>query len=265
MTAAPTLPPFTAAVYFYNGDTFQKFKTNRKGEWDPARHYGATMGYRTKGRCRPYLGDPAMREELSWLHVFCPWSIDVDVDFNRSVYDSLFLGFQYRSFLPQIGIVPGMAAHMKSTLGPVSLIAEWNGAIKEESFVDDRLLLISMTPRAWQVSLAYQFDWNPSIEEIGAQGTYLAISYSESRDLAGVTRFNNQNNEESRVGFIPKRRVAVDVGEWVLDNLRLALEYSWAKDYSRNQGGVAYSSPDFLIGGTGNSAHAFSAMLTFQW
>ena len=43
-------------------------------------------------------------------------------------------------------------------------------------------------PGAWQVQLGYQFGWNPYVEVVGAQGTYLAIGYSESRDLAGATR-----------------------------------------------------------------------------
>lgn len=259
----PVPPPFSAAFYLYNGDTFQS--ANRSGEWDPGRHYGATLGYRTRGSCRSSLDDPEAAGVLGWLRVLCPWAIDADVDFNRSVFDSNFLAFEYRSFLQQIGVVSGMAAHAKATLGPVGLVAEWNGAIDSTSFIDDRNLVVHMRPSAWQVSLAYQFDWNPSVESIGAQGTYVAFSYSESRDLAGVTRFNNQNNEENRIGFIPRRRIAVDVGEWVLENLRLAFEYAYALDYARNQAGVAFSSPNALIGGTDRSAHAFFAMLTFEW
>jgi hypothetical protein len=35
-------------------------------------------------------------------------------------------------------------------------------------------------------SLGCQMDWNPWIEAIGAQGTFLARGYSRSRDRAGV-------------------------------------------------------------------------------
>jgi hypothetical protein len=273
ITPVPTPPPFSAAVYFYNGDTFQKGKPNREGEWDPTKHFGATLGYRTKGSCRALLGDPGAPDDLSWLHVFCPWTIDADVDFNRSVYDSRFLGFQYRAFLDRIGIVSGLAAHVKATLGPVGIVAEWNGALGEEGFFDDgtnpatgQPTFVAMRPRAWQVSLAYQFDWNPSVESIGAQGTYVAVSYSESQDLAGITRFNNQTNELLRIGFVPKRRFVVDVGEWVLENVRVALEYAYTADYRTNQGGLAFAAtPDLISGGTDSSAHAFLAMLTFDW
>ena len=50
--------------------------------------------------------------------VFCPWSLDVDVDYNSSIFDSRFLEFEYRDFLGQIGFVPAMAASVKGTLGP---------------------------------------------------------------------------------------------------------------------------------------------------
>ena len=65
-----------------------------------------------------------------------------------------------------------------------------------------------MKPSAWQVSFAYQFDWNPWVEEIGAQGTYLAFSHSRSEDLAGFV----QHGE--RLGFVPWRRFSLSAGEW---------------------------------------------------
>lgn len=286
---APDLPPFTAAIYFYHGDTFQKGKPNRRGEWDPVKHFGASVGYRTRGTCHSHLEDPEATDPLRWLRVLCPWAIDVDVDYNRSVYDSNFLAFEYRSsgnvfipgrdFIEQIGIVSGMAAHVKASLGPVGLVAEWNGAISDVSFFDDTIIfpgpddaLIRMKPSTWEVSLAYQFDWNPSVETIGAQGTYVAVGYSESRDLAGVTRVNDQTGEATRVGFVPKRRFVVDVGEWVHENLRVALEYSYEHDYDGNQAGVRFSPLGAtqdrsanVTGGTGKSAHGFNAMLTFDW
>jgi len=292
LTPTPRLAPFTAAVYFYNGDTFRKGKPNRRGEWDPVKHFGATVGYRTRGTCRSSLDDPEAGGALAWLRAACPWAIDADVDFNRSVYDSRFLGFEYRSsgnifiqnrdFLENIGIVSGMAAHLKASLGPVGIVAEWNGALEEVSFLDDTLLtpnhadpydaLIRMQPSAWQVSLAYQFGWNPSVESIGAQGTYLAVGYSESKDLAGVTRFNDQEAQVSRVGFVPKRRILVDVGEWVHENLRIAFEYSYEIDYKGNQAGVQFSPLGAtqdrratVSGATGKGVHGFSAMLTFDW
>ena len=132
------------------------------------------MGYQTRGVFR--------RSGI-------PWTLDADVDVNSSVFDSNFLQFEYRHFLEQIGFVPGMAAHVKSNLGPVALILEWNGALTNAEFVDDAGDSDQHSAGAWQVSLGYQFDWNPQVEIIGVQGTYLAMSYSESYDLAGVTDF----------------------------------------------------------------------------
>src|SRR6185295_2716054 len=120
-------------------------------------------GYRTKGVVE------------RWCY---PWTLDVDVDFNSSVFNSKFLRFEYRNFLDQIGSVPGMAAHIKSSLGPVALVLEWNAAIDNASFTDDLGQPVDIRPEAWQIQVAYQFDWNPSVEIIGKQGTYVAVGYS---------------------------------------------------------------------------------------
>jgi hypothetical protein len=293
LTPTPAQAPFNAGVYFFRGDTFRKGKPNRQGEWDPLKHLGATVGYRTRGTCRSHQGDPEAIGISGWLRRLCPWALDTDVDYIRSVYDSRFLSSEYRSsgipfivpdrssldFLEQIGIVSGLAAHLKLNLGPFGIVAEWNGALTEESFFDDRIALadfggvetpIRMQPSAWQISLSYQFDWNPSVESIGAQGTYLAIGYSESRDLAGVARFNDQTQEAQRFGAVPKRRLLVNAGEWVHENVRIAFEYSYELDYRGNQAGVRFSPTAGLqdstrTGGTGNTAHGFSALLTFDW
>ncbi len=248
MTPTPVPPLFNAGFYLFNGDTF-----SGKGEskFSPSDHFGGTVGFRTKGYCgRPYdlLGAEGRRR---WWEVFCPWSIDVDVDYTNSVFDSRFLEFEYERFLNQIGFVPGMAGSVKATLGPVSLVGEWNGAIDDARFIDDSKKLVSIRPSAWQISLGYQFDWNPWVEAIGSQGTYLAIGYSESHDLAGVTR--SIFGEPIRVGFAPKRRFLVSVGEWVLDGVRFSLEYSHNVDYSKSEGG------------TGNSANGVFSQLTYEW
>jgi hypothetical protein len=229
----PCNAPFTGAIYFYNGDTLDDPLAENHIE-----QMGGTLGYRTKRFTRGGT----------------PWSIDVDVDAVSSVFDSDFLQFEYRSYLDQIGFVPGMAAHAKSTLGPVALVVEWNGAVTDAEFIDDTGTPVVIRPAAWQVSLGYQFDWNPTVEIIGAQGTYFAISYSESSDLAGVTRiFDPLVPVPTRVGFVPERRLSVGIGEWVLDGLRVALEYSYAVDYDEAQGG------------TGNNANGVFWQLTYEW
>ncbi len=246
----PQPPPFNAGVYLYNGDTGTGGK-KLTGEIKPSENIGGTLGYRTQGSCgRSY--EQLATGSGSWLHWLCPWGLDVDVDYNSSVFDSLFLGSVYKPFLNQIGTVPGIAASLKTNLGPVALVGEWNGAIKNATFTVPQVSTrVSMRPSAWQVSLAYQFDWNPWVDAIAAQGTYFAIGYSESQDLAGVTQVISGVN--TRIGNVPEKRFLVSVGEWVLDGLRVALEYSLVWDYPRN------------AGGTGKSANGLFAMLTYEW
>ena len=140
-----------------------------------------------------------------------------------------------------------MASSVKATIGALSFVGEWNGAIDNATFIDDSDTLINMRPSAWQVSFAFQFDWNPWVTEIGAQGSYLAVSYSRSQDLAGFTR------DGERVGFVPWRRFSLSVGEWVMDSLRLAVDYSRNVDYPLN------------LGGSGNAADGILLVVTYVW
>ena len=245
----PDPPPFNAGIYLYSGNTFREPDSGLK----PRNHIAATAGFRTRGHCgRPY-------DQLRGFGL-CPWSIDVDVDYNSSVFDSRFLEAEYRGFLDQIGFVPGMAVSVKTSLGPISLVAEWNSALKRAKFFDDlgasdaapeRLHSVSLKPSAWQLSAGYQFDWNPWVETIGAHGTFVAVGYSQSRDLAGATRL--VKGEPTRVGFVPKRRLLLTAGEWVLDGVKLTVEYSRNWDYSLNEGG------------TGKTANGIFSTLTYTW
>jgi len=61
--------------------------------------------------------------------------------------------------------VPGIAAHAQGTVGPLGITLEYNGAINDAKFAvptiagpDQR---VSIRPRAWQVSLGYQFAGMP--------------------------------------------------------------------------------------------------------
>ena len=196
--------------------------------------------------------------------------MDFAVNYTSSVFDSRFLEFEYFGFLDQIGYVPGMAAHVSSAFGPLSLIVEWNGALNNATFENPiknemgeiEHELIDITPSAWQVSLGYQFDWNPSVIEVGAQGTYFAIGYSESYDLPGFTRDIDLRPifepETIRFGSIPKKRFVVGMGEWVLDGLRVAFEYSRVVDYPKREGSTGTV-------GTGNSADAVLGVVTYEW
>jgi hypothetical protein len=268
----PDLPPFTLGVYFYSGNAHEK--PSEAGSWDPGHHLGATAGYRTRGKCRPYLGGEESSKDLSWLHVVCPWTLEIDVDYNGSVFDSDFLSFDYRNMLgpkddpsdirfglQSIGFIPGLAASLKTSLGPVAIVAEWNGALETANFQQDDGQPISIQPSAWQVSVAYQFGWKPWVEAIGAQGTYLTVGYSESRDLGGVRRINANDFTPFRVGAVPEKRLVVGVGEWVLPNLRLALEYARAWDYPDARARFAdLGNPPIQ-----RTANAVLSMVTFEW
>jgi hypothetical protein len=226
--------PYNGAIYFYNGDTLPDATAENH-----IQQMGGTLGYRAKG---------------IYPIVPVPWTLQANVDVNSSVFDSNFLQHEYRHFLDQIGFVPGMAAHARTSAGPLGLIVEWNGAVHSAEFIDDAGTPVSITPQAWQVALNYQFDWNPAVENIGAQGTYLAVGYSRSSDLGGVTRIIDPLNPVAlRVGNVPEQRFSIGIGEWVLDGLRVAIEYSHVIDYDENEGG------------TGNSANAYLMQMTYEF
>lgn len=226
--------PYNGGVYFYNGDTVPGPNSENH-----IQQMGGTLGYRNKG---------------TFPNSRYPWTVQANVDANTSVFDSNFLQHEYRHYLDQIGFVPGMAAHVRSSVGPIGLVLEWNGAIHEADFIDDAGNPVAITPQAWQVALNYQFDWNPSVENIGAQGTYLAAGFSQSSDLGGVTRIVDPLNPVPlRVGTVPERRFSIGIGEWVLDGLRVAVEYDHVVDYGEDEGG------------TGNSANGFFMQMTYEF
>lgn len=239
----PKLPPFYGSFYYFDnsdaasGTEGRQFRDNMI----------ARLGYRANGHCgKPYseLGNSGP----------CPWTLDMNLDYNSSVFDSRFLSTQYSDFATQIGAIKGMAANIKTTLGPVSLVAEWNGATQRAVFVDGQSNNVSIMPSAWQVSMGYQFGWNPWVSTIGAQGTFAAISYSETKDLAGVmSQPTGIPATSSRVGFLPKQKLTATLGEWLMDGVKLVFEYSLSRDYSVTEGG------------TGNLGRGLVAMLAYAW
>jgi hypothetical protein len=232
VTPPPAPPLFNVGVVLYQGAT--SAATNGRFNW------GATAGLVKKWDCgRSY--------DEGWSPFSCPISLDVDVDYISSIFDSRMLGAEYRPHLNQIRFVRGMASSVKAAVGALSFVGEWNGALDRARFVDGSGTLVTMKPSAWQVSLAYQFDWNPWVEAIGAQGTYLAVSHSRSEDLAGFSQGGR------RTGFVPRRRYSLSAGEWIMEGFRLAIDYSREEDYPRNQGG------------TGDASEGIRLMLTYAW
>ncbi len=129
----------------------------------------------------------------------CPWSLDVHIDYNSSVFDSVFLNTGYQGFLDQIGLVPGVAVSAKASLGPIALTGELNAATRQASFVDGAGAQVNIVPTAWQFAIAYQFDWNPWVEKIGEQGDFIAITYSGTSGFAGATPGHQRTADQGRV------------------------------------------------------------------
>ncbi len=230
--------PFYGSVVAYRGS--DSILPNRTKIDD----YNATLGFRTNGHCGvPY-------EQLTSSFV-CPWTVDFHVDYDTSVFESRFLHNGYLPFLSQIGRVPGVAASVKSSLGPFAVVGEVNAALRSATFLDGAGIPRHMIPMTWQFSLAYQFDWNPWVTEIGAQGDFISIGYSGSKDMAGVTLL--QAGIPTRIGFVPQNRLFLTAGEWVTDGLKVAVEYSANWDYSTN------------VGGTGKLAHGAFGLLQLNF
>jgi hypothetical protein len=216
-------PPFYGSVMTYKGS--ESIIPGRTKIDD----YNVSLGYRTRGNCGvPY-------EQLT-TSLICPWTFDFHVDYDTSVFESRFLHASYLPFLSQIGRVPGVAASVKSSFGPFAFVGEVNAALRGAQFLDGFGLPRNITPMTWQASLAYQFDWNPWVQEIGAQGDFLSLGYSGSKDMAGVMLL--QNGVPTRIGFVPEHRLFLTAGEWVMDGLKIAVEYSANWDYSTSKGGT---------------------------
>jgi hypothetical protein len=216
-------PPFYGSVVTYRGS--DSIIPNRTKIDD----YNASLGFRTRGNCGvPY-------DQLT-DSLICPWTFDFHVDYDTSVFESRFLHSAYLPFLSQIGRIPGMAASVKTSFGPFAFVGEVNTALKQAQFFDGLGITKSMMPMTWQASIAYQFDWNPWVTEIGAQGDFISVGYSGSKDMAGAIVLNN--GLPTRIGFVPQHRLFLTGGEWVMDGLKVAVEYSANWDYPVSGGGT---------------------------
>jgi uncharacterized coiled-coil protein SlyX len=223
VTPLPEPSPFYGSFVVYRGS--DEIAPNRPYTED----FNASLGYRTSGHCGvPY-------EQLRWSLV-CPWRIDFHVDYGSSVFESKFLRASYLPFLDQIGRVPGMAASVKASFGPFAVVGEFNSALNGVSFVDGLGNTKTMTPMTWQASIAYQFDWNPWITEIGQQGSFVSLAYSGSQGMSGTTALIS--GVPTRVGFVPQNKLLLTYGEWVMDGLKIAIEGAVSWDYPQSSGGT---------------------------
>lgn len=230
---APEPPPWHAGVYVFDGLTGSL-----------ASNFGAVAGYRSKGHC-------GQRYEDLPRHGWCPWAMNLDIAYNSSLFNSRFLQAEYAGALARIGRVAGLSASLKANLGPMAVVGEWNGVLRSAEFTDDLGRAASLRPAAWQLSLGYQLGWNPWVQEIGTQGSYLALGLSRSQGLAGLTGLGG--GLSARAGALPRQRLFLTAGEWVQEGLRLALEYSREWDYPVSEGG------------SGRTAHGWVSTLTYAW
>jgi uncharacterized coiled-coil protein SlyX len=238
VTFPPEPPPFYGIVTLYDASATDVPERRITSS------INARLGYRAHGNCgRPY-------SELT-SSLVCPWSLDLNFDYDSSVFDSRFLQSEYLPFLSQIGTIPGVAASVKVNVGPFLVVGEWDSAIDTARFVDGSGRAVQIMPSAWQVALGYQFDWNPWVETIGAQGDYVAFGFSGTSDLAGVTEM--VGTTLTRVGTLPQYRMSITAGEWVLESTKLTIEYSHNWDYPIDQGG------------TGRQADGIFLDLTYNW
>lgn len=221
----PLPPPVFASLYLFQGDR----------ELAPARgvsqNINASLGFLEGGTCGRTF------EELR-TSLVCPWNINLQLDYVSSVFGSGFFRNEYRPFLPTIGTVPGVAFSVRGAAGPFGMVGEVNTTLDKTLFVDDAATTIRLRPTAWQVNLSYQFDWNPWIEKIGEQGNYVAIGYSGTNGLQGIQRLLGGATTPTRVGFLPRSRVTLTLGEWLFANARFATEVVVDWDYSRRDGGT---------------------------
>lgn len=223
------LPPVLQPAPFYGSIGFYQGSDLITGQFDFTNNVTASLGYRARGYCgRPY-------SELT-DSLICPWSLDLSVDFASSIFASNFLRQTYAPFLSQIGHVPALAVNLRGSFGPFGVIAEYNTALRSGGFTDGLGVSQSIQPSAWQVSLAYQFGWNPWVEKIGDQGTFLSVGYSQSQGMAGATQLIN--GVPTRTGFVPKSRLLITAGEWLLEGLKFSIEGSIDWDYPVSEGGT---------------------------
>ena len=107
----------------------------------------------------------------------------MDVDFIRNVFESLGLREVFPGAL-EAQYAPGLAAHIKTHYEGVSLVAEWNAAMSYTQFTQEQVDY-DIRPSAWQLQLAYQFDYYAEMEELGAEGSYIAVQLLRERTTRG--------------------------------------------------------------------------------
>jgi hypothetical protein len=156
------------------------------------------------------------------------WSFDSGIDLISNVWTSDGLSDAYED--PQSDYAYGIAAEIQALASDFSIVIEYNGALTKTKFEEDDEST-NIRPRAWQVELGY-------FAELFEKNTVFSLGYSRSDDLGGE---------------FAERRLLATVGIWILDDLRLKLEYNHDWDYSESDGG------------TGDILDKVTSQLTYEW
>ena len=227
-------PPLHAGLYIFDGATPGRLRS----------HWGATAGFRTKGHC----GQTYEQLRESWR---CPWTLAVDLGYTSAIFNSRFLQVERADVLDKLGGVPGASISIKSSLGPYAFVGEWNGATRSSSLAAAGGRVLTQRPAAWQMSLGYQLGWHPWVQEIGTQGSYLAVGYSRTQGLNPIRPLVGAVSKS--LAGLPRQRLLLTAGEWVQDGLRVAIEYAREWDY------------ELAEGGTGRRSQGWTSSLTYAW
>jgi len=116
-----------------------------------------------------------------------------------------------------------VAASVKASFGPFAVVGEVNAALRQATFLDGLGITKSMTPMTWQASIATSSIGTVGYRRSAPRVTH-PLGYSGSKDMAGVTGL--VNGVPTRFGFVPPKPGFLTAGEWVMDGLKVAVEYS---------------------------------------
>ena len=125
-----------------------------------------------------------------------------------------------------MGRTAGLSASAMLTMGSVSVLGEYLGAM--DTFGADYVAFgdYGAKPSAWMVEAAYGF-------ELAGKEATLAASY--------------QTTDEALALELPKKRMLVGLSAEVMDGLSLGFEWARDTDYSIDDGGTGENSDNFTV------------------
>jgi hypothetical protein len=185
-----SLKGFSAGLFAYKG-------MNEAGSDDDIKGYGAMAGYEFSGDAVSFSAGAAVVGNIAD-------SGGIDDAFGEAGLDEI------RDF------VPGLAAYAGATFGPVSIFAEYVGAL--DSFAAEEL----------------------AFGEVGAQPAAVTVEAGYTTELAGketVFAAGYQWSIEALALGLPEQRLLVSAGVSLVEGLRVIGEYFHDRDYSVADGG----------------------------